>query len=293
MSILDRTGIKTAIQPYYVMSVPVYYKEIFQRDGIAHFYEYKHVDSKSVDADLITCGTAEVTAVPDTCVDIICSVDDDGISAEVWGTPLEKKTVHQMVGREYFGLRFAPGYMPDMLDISMAEVTDNVADFYEVIRDKEAGERMRVCQDPKQWKQIFLETYYKSRAEACGLDQTEGTKNLAEYIKRRLIQTGGQMSAEKLAEETFYSERYVNKVLKTDMGITPKTFARIVKFQNALQMINKNDDLSLTEIAEYTGYYDQSHFIREFKKFADLAPKQYRKAVQHSGYTDRIRILGS
>lgn len=282
MCIVEKTGIKIAIQPYYVMSVPVYYKEIYQRDGIAHFYDYKHESSNLKD----------VTAVPDACVDIICSVEKDGISADMYGTVLEKKTIHQTVGKEYFGMRFMPGYLPGMFDVSMPEVTDSVVNLYDIIKDREAAKRLRECDTPAGWKREFLRQYYMyCQKKRC--DVVRGSAgSLAEYIKSRLIETGGQLGVEELSDETYYSARYLNKVLRDDMGFTPKTFARIVKFQNAIQLINSNSDVNLTDIAEYAGYYDQSHFIKEFKRFAELAPGQYQRAVKQSGYMERICVIG-
>jgi len=77
-----------------------------------------------------------------------------------------------------------------------------------------------------------------------------------------------------LANDYFLSERQFERQFRKFSGFSPKLFSRIVRFQSALTQYGNNEK-SLTEIALETGYYDQSHFIHDFKEFSGYHPKQY------------------
>lgn len=109
-------------------------------------------------------------------------------------------------------------------------------------------------------------------------------------MKNQIIAANGNVTVSELANYTGYTERYINKVFKQNMGINPKTFGMIMKFQKVIQKINQADDCKLTDICVAAGYYDQSHFIRDFKKYADLAPKEYRKLILENNYNKRMNI---
>jgi AraC-like DNA-binding protein len=71
------------------------------------------------------------------------------------------------------------------------------------------------------------------------------------------------------------SERTIERIFKTDIGVSPKMFFRICRFQAALDDLRERSFSSLTELAYQHSYADQSHFIREFNEFAGVTPKQF------------------
>lgn len=71
------------------------------------------------------------------------------------------------------------------------------------------------------------------------------------------------------------SERSLERIFKTDIGISPKLYHRINRFQSALDDIRKTPQALLTAIAYQHTYSDQSHFIRDFREFAGVTPKQF------------------
>jgi AraC-like DNA-binding protein len=68
--------------------------------------------------------------------------------------------------------------------------------------------------------------------------------------------------------------RYLQKLFLQYTGIPPKLYGKINRFQQSLRLIS-NKENSLTSIAYDCGYFDQSHFIREFKSFTGLTPSAY------------------
>ncbi len=62
------------------------------------------------------------------------------------------------------------------------------------------------------------------------------------------------------------------------VGITPKLFARICRFQRALSAIPPNGSVDWTTVAYSCDYFDQAHFIKDFRKFSGLTPTEYQRA---------------
>jgi AraC-like DNA-binding protein len=78
-----------------------------------------------------------------------------------------------------------------------------------------------------------------------------------------------------LAKASFLSRKQFERTFLTYIGTTPKQFLRIVRFQNSLYAKQKNENLSLTELAYNSGYYDQSHMIYDYKLLSGKTPSQY------------------
>lgn len=73
------------------------------------------------------------------------------------------------------------------------------------------------------------------------------------------------------------SERSLERLLRQYVGISPKTFSRIVRFQAGLRLLRQKAFSNLTDLAYQNSYFDQSHYNREFKSFAGMNPKRFLK----------------
>ncbi len=78
----------------------------------------------------------------------------------------------------------------------------------------------------------------------------------------------------KTASEYYLSERQFERQFIRYAGMSPKLFSRIVRFHRALEMYDRQKK-SLTQIAYDCGYYDQSHFIHDFREFSGQQPGEY------------------
>ena len=94
-----------------------------------------------------------------------------------------------------------------------------------------------------------------------------------------IIRTNGSISMNKLYSAYDISERRLEQRFIESLGVSPKFFCRLVRFQNALKLLNSG--INLTEITYKCGYFDQSHFIRDFKLFSEVTPNKYL-AEKHS-----------
>ncbi len=88
-------------------------------------------------------------------------------------------------------------------------------------------------------------------------------------------QSKGQISALILSEKLCVTSKTLERKFSAMVGKTPKQFIKIVRFQNILNIFSTSKELILTEMAYSNGYFDQAHFIKDFKSFSGLTPKDY------------------
>lgn len=84
------------------------------------------------------------------------------------------------------------------------------------------------------------------------------------------------VSVRELADDRGLSQRRFIELFTRQVGITPKLYSRIQRFQNTLQQVHVRRQIDWCELAFDAGYSDQSHLIRDFHQFSGLSPTQYR-----------------
>jgi AraC-like DNA-binding protein len=91
------------------------------------------------------------------------------------------------------------------------------------------------------------------------------------------------------------SQRRFIQVFKEEVGMTPKLFSRIQRFQQTRTFIQHNPSFNWADLAVQLGYFDQSHFIREFLEFSGLSPTDYldrqKRFVEPNIYVKRYKLL--
>lgn len=85
----------------------------------------------------------------------------------------------------------------------------------------------------------------------------------------------GQIKTKDVAYEVCLGIKQFERTFSKYVGINPKKFAGIIRFQNVIQMKRKLKNSSMSQLAFDNGYYDQSHFIHDFKSFTGLTPKAF------------------
>ncbi|KAM3099834.1 DUF6597 domain-containing transcriptional factor [Phormidesmis sp. 146-12] len=72
-----------------------------------------------------------------------------------------------------------------------------------------------------------------------------------------------------------FSTRHFNQLFRDQVGLTPKLFCRVRRLQQALDLASGKDQVDWADIAIACGYFDQSHFIHDFRTFANCTPTEY------------------
>ena len=96
----------------------------------------------------------------------------------------------------------------------------------------------------------------------------------------RIVNSGGVVSIGALVNETGWSQRHLISQFREHIGLAPKAFARVMRFGRAVEHLRRGKHATLTDLALDCGYYDQSHFDRDFRVFSGVTP------------TDLLRTLG-
>ncbi|HEY1957785.1 MAG TPA: helix-turn-helix domain-containing protein [Polyangiaceae bacterium] len=116
----------------------------------------------------------------------------------------------------------------------------------------------------------LLDEFFLSR-----LDVTESKRTLW-ALKSKIEAAEGLVRIDDLAAEAGISIRQVDRLFRQHLGIGPKTFARIARFQNAINFLKGDPGCTLAALAARCGYYDQAHFVHDCRRFAGASPKEKR-----------------
>lgn len=92
-----------------------------------------------------------------------------------------------------------------------------------------------------------------------------------------IIEHKGQIKIKEVLPQIHLTERTFERNFKAETGLSPKQFAKIIQFQFSLEQLNKSNTSKLTKIGFDSGFSDQSHFIRTFKKYTGQTPSFYLK----------------
>jgi AraC-like DNA-binding protein len=95
-----------------------------------------------------------------------------------------------------------------------------------------------------------------------------------EHAIKMIENSKGKIKAQDMAHEVCLGIKQFERTFSKHVGINPKKFASIVRFQNVIQT-NGKDKKSMSQIAFDNGYYDQSHFIHDFKSLTGITPKAF------------------
>ena len=113
-----------------------------------------------------------------------------------------------------------------------------------------------------------------------GLTDETDTPDFVELSELQLCQARGNIRMEVISDYTGYTGRYCREKFKEAHGISIKNYSSIMRFQNAVRMLSRQDDeASLSDIVFDNGYFDQSHLNREFRRFCGDTPLRFRREV--------------
>ncbi len=84
-------------------------------------------------------------------------------------------------------------------------------------------------------------------------------------------QSKGLTPIKSLIDQKAYNYKFIERLFKKYVGLAPKLYLRIIRFNHAFRLLNQN--FNLTDLAYQCGYFDQNHFIKEIKHFTGQTPK--------------------
>lgn len=179
------------------------------------------------------------------------------------------------IGKEnmgIFGVYFSPYALPSLFSVPADELSNQNVEISTLLGKKgEELEDKMVSAKSNNERLKIINAYFERQLTAIS-----SRYNTIIPSVNQIINKNGLVSIKRLAENHSVSQRQFERNFKSTTGFSPKMFSRIVRFESALSMLGKQD-VKLTEVALECGYYDQSHFIRDFKEFTGQPPSAYLK----------------
>jgi AraC-like DNA-binding protein len=177
------------------------------------------------------------------------------------------------------GIELTPKGLYHFFKLSMYELTNRIVNFEDLCGPWGVRLQNRVgdAEDPQE-KISLLQT-----ALIHLLQKDQKDYALLDHALDLIAQTHGLLTIQELAAHTGYTKRYLDLLFKEHVGLSPKALASIMRFQACYQvwMRQKSPTLFRNSLPAY--YYDQSHFIKEFKRFTGFTPHQYHEIANEFG----------
>lgn len=98
-----------------------------------------------------------------------------------------------------------------------------------------------------------------------------------EFAVNEMTERPDNLSIARMNEKIGYSQKHFTEMFRKNIGVTPKSYLKIMRFQKAVREIDASEAIEWDMIAHECGFYDQAHFINDFKHFSGFTPEQYSK----------------
>lgn len=180
----------------------------------------------------------------------------------------------QVLGRNVLlGVRFEPHAAGLFLRSSVASLSNAITDLGDVFSADTPRLQQQLLEAPTWSARIaHLERFLLGTLDQAH-SRTPAFRAL-DFALRRLLARPHNGTLAAVAAECGISTRHLQRLFRSYVGMSPVHFLKVVRLQRSLAGLHRSPD-SLTAVAYASGYFDQSHFIRDFKAFTGLTPSQY------------------
>lgn len=213
----------------------------------------------------------EYTIIPHGSGTLVFSCSARGIHSSMFGPAANPCRVGGQANQSdiLFIIEFRPAGLYALTGISQKELTDRVIPFElinpvlnrlitEALDVSSGGDELAACIDRLLFSRLSNEF-----------------PSVLDMSVNQIILNMGNISTKELSGSVFYSERQLNRIFDRYLGMSTKTFSRLVRVNKTIRLLN-NPQNSITNICNLTGFYDLPHFIRDFRSVCGLSPMEYR-----------------
>lgn len=256
----------TPVQPTVKQATPqIAYREFLPDTSLQSFiYCYWELrTSEALDTPYI------YRVVADGCMDIFFELDNP---QENYIMGFAKNYAAFSIGKSfhYIGIRFLPAMLPHLFKLDAAELSNRV----EALQDVLPGIAAFITNTFKPQQSthslnVVLDQYFLSHLSKTTLT----TDNRLCHAIHIILQKRGVLNIE-TDLDIGISPRQLRRLFELYIGDSAKTFSKVVRFQNILHAKPSVQSLRQNKLFFDNGYYDQAHFIKEFKSFYGITPTQ-------------------
>ncbi|HVS03116.1 MAG TPA: helix-turn-helix domain-containing protein [Thermoanaerobaculia bacterium] len=167
--------------------------------------------------------------------------------------------------------------LPQVIAGSVVELDGILGPEVETLREQIASTR-----------DLRRRTLLLAAAVARHLDPTPAPCVAVRFVLSMLHASRGAASIRELVRATGFSHRWVTERFRAEIGLAPKAYARLVRFESAFERLCALEGVHWAEFALDCGYYDQAHLVREFRELAGATPGEVfrRRAPDGLGLLD-------
>ncbi len=207
--------------------------------------------------------------LPDGCIDLLFD-DISHPSGVIVGCMTKAVSVTLQPHAKYFGVRFCPGGASFFLNISLKEIADTQFKLKDVWRN--AYSEFSGVMDNKQVNRQIetVENFLEKR----WFNHVNGSPKVQAAIAL-LNAHDGNYPVNMLSHTLEISRQHLNRIFTEAVGLNLKMFSRIVRLQAALKRARRAPVNDWAFFALESGYYDQSHFISDFKDLTGVTPTSF------------------
>lgn len=186
-----------------------------------------------------------------------------------------------------FVIVFRPNGMQNLFGLSNSELFGYAIDGENIFRNYAEDIWLSLQEsDDIHLKKAKVESFLLSYAK-CGRSPNTLVKYILELIKKE----NGILSTGEISRQFNISTRSLERKFRDYIGMSPKEFLQITRLNHALELIQNQQNFSLTRISYLSGYYDQSHFIKDIEKICGFPPGALKRDVQPLEHCDNRNFL--
>lgn len=167
------------------------------------------------------------------------------------------------------GVQLLPGAAQALFGVSAAELAGRHTPLSELWGSKGDSVLQQIAEAPGPRQQLML-------LESLLAAQLSPAHRLHPAVAQALAQAGHGWSIDAMVRDSRYSHRGFIALFRQATGLSPKRYARLMRFQSLLEDLRAGTGVALGELALDHGYSDQAHMNREFREFTGIAPLEYR-----------------
>jgi len=215
--------------------------------------------------------------LPDGCSDLIFWVIDGQLKGSAVGAMTRAIVTSLAPKAEIFGVRFHPGMSHGLMRVPVSILTDAIVDLESLWgKDGRAMEQRLADATSLQERAAVID---------AGLDP-QSDETPVQRAAIWIVANRGDASADELARHAGLSARQFRRLCIEQTGVGPKMLCRVIRFRNAANQIDAGP-LNWADFALDHGYYDQAHFINEFREFSGVTPAEYASVFSNPSPADR------
>lgn len=240
--------------------------------------------------------------LPNGCVQVILNLQRDYLHDCLEGEPdarvapalvVGSRSIYEIVARtdmaELIGVLFEPGGFAAFAQDAVDPFSNRSTDLEGLCGPQARTLRDRLREAPDARTRFRLVETFLCEKMAARLGEPPSPREAAvRYALGRFQQAPSMTTVRDVARSTGWSERRFSQVFREAVGLSPKVWCRIQRFQRVVRRLHAGADVRWVELALDCGFYDQSHFANEFRAFSGVDATTY--SVLRTQWANHIRV---